>query len=155
MTSGLPNLFNQYSVDENRVTNALLQTLNASRNLTTSFLEQFVNVSNLDFDEKFAIWSQKQPKADEDKERNNADERATVPDGWIVSEQGNLTVVIESKIQVGGVSLKQLRGHMRRGARNRDFYILLITPDKEKPAILEGTAAKNIVWHSWSEVIGG
>jgi hypothetical protein len=42
--AGLPNIFNQYSVDENRVTNALLQTLASSPSLSRSFLKEFLSL---------------------------------------------------------------------------------------------------------------
>jgi hypothetical protein len=67
MEAGLPNIFNQYSVDENRVTNALLQTLASSPSLSRSFLKEFLSLRVRTRRAAIVISAQKRPKAQGDR----------------------------------------------------------------------------------------
>ncbi len=101
MTSELPNLFDQYSQYENRVTNALLQTLATSPRLARSFLKDFVGIQFHPRRERLILTAQKRPGAQGD--RTGAAEihaeRDTIPDGWLVCEERGWAVVMESKIE--------------------------------------------------------
>lgn len=154
--SRLPNIFHQYVVDENRVTNALLQTLASSRSLTRLFLKQFLNLRVHTRRAAIVISAQKRPKAQGD--RNDTaraeKERDTVPDGWIYCEDEGWTVALESKIRPNSVRLDQIYGHLKGlGSKNRVF-LLVLTPDKTKPEQLIKMRIKNalVIWHPWQKV---
>ena len=84
--SELPNLFDQYSQYENKVTNALLQTLATSPRLAASFLKDFIGIQFNPRRERLILTAQKRPGAQGD--RTGAPEiqtqRDTIPDGWFV-----------------------------------------------------------------------
>lgn len=154
MESGLPNIFDQYSVDENRVTNALLQTLASSPSLSRSFLKQFLKLRVRARRADIVISAQKRPKVQGD--RNDTaraeKERDTVPDGWIYCEDEGWVVVLESKIYPNSVRPEQLTGHLRGIRSPNKIFLLVLTPDKTRPEPLLTTKFKNVIWHPWAKV---
>ena len=135
IVSGLPNLFDQYSQYENRVTNALLQALAVSPRLLQSFLREFLGFHAPLGRATVEISAQKQPRGrgDQLETETGAGERDSVPDGWIACEEGDWAVVLESKIQPNTLRLEQLRGHLRAIAAHDRRYLLVLTPDASLP----------------------
>ncbi|MFH1529512.1 MAG: hypothetical protein ABIK09_02130, partial [Pseudomonadota bacterium] len=109
--SQLQNLFDQYTVEENRVTNALLQVLVSSPVLVRRFLERFCPSISLKGITTVSIWTQRKPGEGADA---GGDARDTVPDGWFIlqdAEDNVLRVVaLEVKIVEGTADRKQLEG---------------------------------------------
>jgi hypothetical protein len=106
----IPNLFDQYAQPENRLTNALLQTLASSRRLAAAFLKDFIGI-RCSPHESIEITSQKRPGGvrDNGQSAKRGSDPETIPDGWIVSEKSGWAVVMESKIVEGAVRFDQLR----------------------------------------------
>lgn len=156
LVSQLPNLFDQYSQYENRVTNALLQTLASSPSLARSFLQEFVGIQHDPRRELLIIATQKRPGARGDRGGTGEaeTERETVPDGLLICEETAWAVVLESKIERGNLRLEQLRGHLRGAAAYPRKYLLILTPDDEPPREVWTLARHQpqVRWHSWSEV---
>ncbi len=156
MTSELPNLFDQYSQYENRVTNALLQTLAISPRLARSFLRDFIGIQFNPRRERLILTAQKRPGAHGDRAGTpgNQSERDSVPDGWLVCEEQGWAVVIESKIERGKLRLDQLRGHLKGAAHYPRKYLLILTPDEKPPREVRRLAARRprVYWHPWSKV---
>ncbi|SRR5713226_6096177 len=155
LKSQLPNLFDQYDLYENRVTNALLQTLSASNKLAVSFLRKFLNAKYIARRDRLVIVSQKRPAgagdlpAGSNKGKKN---RRTIPDGLIICEGRNWAVVLESKVLPRQTRLQQLYGHLKQIKGYSDRKLLLITPDREPPNFLQKREAKAIKWDSWLSV---
>jgi len=153
----IPNLFDQYSQPENRLTNALLQTLASSRRLSVAFLKDFLWIRCSPY-EAIEISSQKRPGGIED--RGEAaqphGESATIPDGWIVSKDGGWGLVIESKIQKRAVRLEQLRGHWRKASAYPQRHLLVLTPDRVEPPDVRrfGRGRPEVRWAPWTEIHG-
>jgi PD-(D/E)XK nuclease superfamily len=156
MDSGLPNIFDQYSVDENRVTNALLQTLAASPSLTRSFLRHFLNLRLRSRRPAIVISAQKRPKAlgDRTDTARAESDKNSVPDGWIYCEDEDWVVVLESKIYRNSVRPEQLAGHLRGVRSSNSTYLLVLTPDKKKPKplLLSKFKKARVVWHPWEKI---
>jgi hypothetical protein len=87
IVSKLPNLFDQYSVPENRVTNALLQTLASSDRLLVSFLRQFLPPDSWGGFRQVEVHAQTQP---EGKAEFVLAQSKGIPDGWFVFGDGSL-----------------------------------------------------------------
>ncbi len=158
MTSELPNLFDQYSQYENRVTNALLQTLATSPRLARSFLKEFIGIQFNPRRERLILTAQKRPGTHGDRGGTPATEteRDTVPDAWLVCEEGDWVVVVESKVERGKVRLDQLRGHLGGIGTNARRYLLVLTPDEQRPREVRILRARHprVYWHPWSKVHG-
>jgi hypothetical protein len=156
LISRLPNLFDQYSQEENRVTNALLQTLAFSPQLARSFLKEFVGISLDIRRDQLVIATQKSPhgKGDQADSKKADSDRDTVPDGWLACEERDWTVILESKVRPGMVRIRQLRGHLRTGSGYRRRYLVILTPDEQAPRKLEVLKGPDhrIRWRRWSDV---
>jgi hypothetical protein len=115
ITAELPNLFDQYSQYENRVTNALLQSLASSTSLLQSFLRVFVGIPFRPRKDRIAITTEERPYGRGDRQvgEKAPGERNSIPDGWIVCDQGDWAVAIESKVQLRSLRREQLQGHLR------------------------------------------
>ena len=156
VTSELPNLFDQYSQYENRVTNALLQTLATSPRLARSFLKEFIGIQFNPRRERLILTAQKRPGAHGDRAGTpgNQSEWDSVPDGWLVCEERGWAVVMESKVDRGKLRLDQLRGHLRGAAPYPRKYLLVLTPDEKSPREVRTLAdhRPRVYWHPWSKV---
>lgn len=154
LKSDLPNLFDQYSQEENRVTNALLQTVAASPRLARSFLHYFARLDYNPRKEKVVVSCQKKPEGQGDRLTSvkTKKEIGTVPDGLIVSDEKEWAVVIESKIKKRSLRVIQLRGHIdaMRGFPKKN--LLVLTPDKQFPNLLKTVKGAIVRWSPWAEV---
>jgi hypothetical protein len=147
--SRLNNIFDQYDVEENRVTNAFLQTLAKSRDFLKGFLNKHFNISP----EKSAnviISAQKKPFAEgnteEDKEKIEG-----IPDGWIIINE-EIAIVFESKITKNAIRQAQLKAHVKRIRGYAQKYLCVITPDEESPVKKIHIPNTKIQWISWRKV---
>jgi len=147
--SRLNNIFDQYDVEENRVTNAFLQTLAKSRDFLKAFLNKHFNISP----EKSAnviISAQKKPFAEgnteEDKEKIEG-----IPDGWIIINE-EIAIVFESKITKNAIRQAQLKAHVKRIRGYAQKYLCVITPDEESPVKKIHIPNTKIQWISWRKV---
>ncbi len=149
----LPNLFDQYSQHENRVTNALLQTLASSPRLFQSFLRVFLGIRVRLRKDRVVITAQKRPhgRGDRPEGVQAAGERDSIPDGWIVCDEGDWAVVIESKVQPQRLRQEQLRAHLRAISSFGRRFLLVLTPDEQPPRELARIRGNQVAvrWHSW------
>lgn len=151
---GLRLIYDQYSNEENRLTHALLHTVGSSEWLFSRFLENLVGVNVPLAGQTFEISTQKVPFSHGD---NNPEEVESIPDAWIVDRSSKLGIAIEVKGNKNSLSLSQLRYHSSRIKDYKHPYLLVITPDLQKPRKileLERKEGKSlhVVWLSWDAV---
>lgn len=153
-TTRLTLLFDQYSNQENRLTHALMHTLAGSGKILRRFLnEVLVNKGPLR-EREFQITTQKRPFSEEDTDSDKVD---SVPDGWIVDQEGGLGIIIEVKDIKNSVRLGQLRAHLRKLVSFQESYLLVVTPDLKQPHKIDLLQVdehgnSNIVWISWNDL---
>ena len=111
--SNLNNIFDQYHVEENRITNALLQTLARNRELLKVFLQRYFGISPKR-NSKVVISCQKEPFSTGDQAENQV-EIQSVPDGWIIIDE-TTAIVFETKIAPNSIRRDQTKSHI-----NPDF----------------------------------
>ena len=137
------NLFDQYEQPENRLTHALVCTLDADRALLRPFL-QWAGARDTPPVSRLRITEQQVPgelvSGDEDEGRG-------LPDACVFDDEG-WAFLVEAKVQAG-ISQDQLRRHSAT-AQRRGFatpFVLLISVD-EPPSQLPVRASHR----AWSEV---
>lgn len=143
----LNNIFNQYHVEENRLTNSFLQTLAKNNDLLKTFLCS-LNIS-LKRNSEIIISCQKEPFSTGDKIENK--EIESIPDGWLIIDE-NIAVVFETKISKNSVRLAQIKSHVNRIRSYENKFLCLITPDAQPPikeTIINGATVK---WFSWRQI---
>lgn len=129
------SIFGHYSQTENRVTAALLQILKIGG---TDFIGKLMNcIEEIDFpSSEINIVTQ-------EKENHN------VYDG-LLDCNFSFRILIESKIEKEKINQEQLSG-LIKNATNPTDYILFITPDNSKPAVLEN-GEHLIYWTNWKKI---
>jgi len=147
-------LYDQYSNTENRLTHALLHTIGSSQFLFSRFLKNIVGISDNLSDGIFEISTQKVPFSHGD---NDQAEVESIPDAWIINEQKGIGIAIEVKDKKNNTRMGQLIKHTSQIKNYKNPYLLVITPDLEKPAKIVALKRKsqqklNIVWCSWDEI---
>jgi len=147
--SSLNNIFDQYDVEENRVTSAFLQTLAGNPALLRSFLGTYLRIP-LKKNAQVAISAQKAPFAEGDIEKERAKVEG-IPDGWLVIDE-EIAVVFESKVTRGAVRRKQLLGHLKRIRGYSRKYLCVITPDEASPLADLNIRGADLAWVSWRQV---
>jgi len=156
----LPNLFDQYGVEENRVTNALLQTLATSTRIAEHFLNRFIpeistrEISFIELSEQVVPYR----KGTDTPEMQKTSD--SVPDGWLILQRKDKSVanvvVIESKIKKSSARNRQLLGHLAKA--NRKFqpdtsaWGLLITPDDCDPFPRWKREEGSYRWIGWRQL---
>lgn len=144
--NNLNNIFDQYDVEENRVTNAFLQTLSNSEDLLKKFLVYFeVSVRG---NSEIIISSQKRPFSIGDE--LGAKEIDSIPDGWIIIDE-TIAIVFEAKVGSNAIKKTQLCSHLRKIKGYEQKFLCVITPDEQSPVdfILDGVPVK---WFSWRAI---
>lgn len=141
--SKLNNIFDQYNVEENRVTNAFLQTLVNNECLCAKFLSYFK--VNLKKNSVVIISCQKKPFSVGDE--SDTEEIDSIPDGWIIVDE-TVAIVFEAKVGPNAIKKSQLRSHIRKIRGYEQRFLCVITPDDKSPVdvILDGVPIK---WFSW------
>ena len=136
------NIFDQYAQPENRLTHALLASLNADRRLLRDFLRSFVKI-NVPI-EPLTVLEQSLPGEPELLLSNEGDERG-LPDGWIYADSG-WTVLVESKIAArpdGGQVRRHIQMARGRGATEIRLLWLTVTPT-------HGRLSSGVVNRTWA-----
>lgn len=151
---GLNPLYDQYSNEENRLTHALLHTIGSSRWLLTRFLKNIVGVKSPLGRETYEISTQKVPFSQGD---NDPQEIKSIPDAWIIDGVSRIGVAIEVKDRENSLTRDQLDKHKKRIESYEHPYLLVITPDLQKPSLIVNMQREvekhlNVVWRSWDEI---
>lgn len=145
----LNNIFDQYDQEENRITNAFLQTLAKNRDLLKAFLKWCFNIQ-LGKRATITISSQKAPfglgDEEEDKERAEG-----IPDGWIIIDEEK-AIVFESKIVRNAIRRDQLLAHTKRIRGYSQKYLCVVTPDEDSPVKDVNIPNVDIAWISWRDI---
>lgn len=145
----LNNIFDQYDQEENRVTNAFLQTLSKDKKLLKAFLGGYFDI-HLAKSSNVVISSQKEPFGLGDEEEDG--ERAEgIPDGWIIIDEEK-ALVFEAKIERNKIRRDQLLAHAKRIKGYDQKYLCAITPDEESPVKNISIPNVNVKWISWRDV---
>jgi len=148
----LRNIFDQYQVPENRVTNALLQTLQRDKRLLDAFLKKVIG-RTVAKNEHIVFEAFKKPGADGDL-KSSDEQTQSIPDGLIKIGE-NIAVAIESKIVKNAIRPEQLRSHLKEVASYNEKYLCVITPDDSSPIEelkARGEIGVNSIWLSWREI---
>lgn len=144
MTKRLRNIFDQYSQQENHLTNSLLLVLNHNRNLLTSILKHCdIKLTG----KQLNLLSQIAPVSVKDAE--------SIPDGYIYTEDYEFCVGIETKIVHGSLRKPQLVGHLKQLAQYDKSFLLVLTPDDAPPPVVLDLqkAHQNLRFISWIELV--
>ncbi len=143
-TEVLRNVFDQYQQPENRLTHALMVTLDRERNLLTPFLK-FLGVCNAPTKDRLTLTEQRLP-GDANDEASALTETG-LPDGAIFDAEG-WAVIIESKVQAK-LTKNQLVRHIKtteaRGYQNPQ--LVAITVDEQSSPPLPGC-----IYITWREI---
>lgn len=145
----LNNIFDQYDLPENRLTNAFLQTLSKNTKLLQEFLNTAFNISCMRGD-SVVISSQKKPFGLGDI-KEDTEQAEGIPDGWIVINE-NKAIVFETKIGRNPVKKEQLLRHSKRIKGYEDKYLCVITPHDESPIQDSEINGAKVRWFSWREI---
>jgi hypothetical protein len=145
----LNNIFDQYDQEENRITNAFLQTLAKNRGLLKVFIKECFNIQ-LGSNANIVISSQKKPLGlgDEEKDKEKTE---GIPDGWIVIDEEK-AIVFESKIVRNAIRRDQLLAHTKRIRGYSQKYLCVVTPDEDSPVKDVNIPNVDIAWISWRDV---
>lgn len=125
------SIFGEYKQAENRVTAAFLQICKVGGEDFIRFLTNTLNI---------------QLPSSEIEIQSQVKEKDTVPDGLLESNF-SFKLYVESKIRPNAVNAKQLEGHQKQIVNSNDF-LLYLTPDDTKPAVLGTTH-----WANWLQII--
>jgi hypothetical protein len=139
------NVFDQYSQPENRLTHALVASLDADRSLLRGFLESLPLRSVPRG--RLTVLEQSLPGEPEASGDDGETEGRRLPDGWIHDENG-WALLIESKL-AASPDLAQVRGHLRMAERHgaTDVTLLWLTVTPVRHALPKG-----VVNRTWTEV---
>lgn len=125
------SIFGEYKQAENRVTAAFLQICKVGGEDFIRFLTNQLNI---------------QLPSSEIEIHSQVKGNETTPDGLLESSF-SFRLFVESKIKPNSVNSTQLAGHKKQISKSTDF-LLYLTPDDQKPAILGQTH-----WTNWTTII--
>lgn len=148
----LNTLYDQYSNQENRLTHALLHTISSSERLFFGFLKNIVGIKKIKLSQQYEISTQKRPFSFGDKDTGEIE---SVPDGWVLTDDATLGIVIEVKDKKNALRINQLNSHINRINRYGKCYLLVITPDLQAPDTIKQLQEKTtctIIWRSWDAI---
>lgn len=133
------SIFGEYSQLENRVTAALLHVLHQGGERLIRYIFNETS-SGFDLpDNEIKVETQVDRKKDS----------GSVPDGCL-SCDFSFKIWIESKIRSDSIDGRQLNRHCNLLEKERNAVLLYLTPDSDKPGILEG---KNVTWLNWKTIV--
>lgn len=144
MKKRLRNVFDQYHQPENHITNSLLLVLDHNRGLLKKTLKYMgIRLS----DKKIKLLSQVAPKKLNDK--------ASIPDGYIYTDDFDFCIGIETKIVDGDLRHQQLIGHVRQLEQYNTSYLLVLSPDEQEPELIKEIRKgyDNIRFISWIDLL--
>lgn len=138
------NVFDQYSQPENRLTHALLATLDADRRLLRAFLGW---VGRGQPTGRLIVAEQSLPGDPPSIAAKDELERRGLPDGWIYDTKG-WALLVESKV-AAVPSIDQIERHLRtarrRGFQGPSLLWLTVVPVPRR-------SDRNVVNRTWAEV---
>ncbi len=131
----MTSIFSTYSTGENRVTASILAVL---KSLTLSRIERLLGAM-LEQSELELVRFQNQPSRG----------ASGVPDALI---QSSFRLLIETKTARGTVNKPQLERHLARldDATEQTQVLLVLTPDGDRPPILDKVDDKRLAWASFA-----
>jgi uncharacterized membrane-anchored protein YjiN (DUF445 family) len=131
----MSSIFSTYSTGENRVTASILAVL---RSLTLSRIERLLGAM-LEQSELELVRFQNQPSRG----------AAGVPDALI---QSSFRLLIETKTSRGTINRPQIERHLARldEATEQTQVLLVLTPDGDRPAVLDKLDDKRLAWASFA-----
>jgi hypothetical protein len=137
------NIFDQYEQPENRLTHALLCSLDADRRLLAGFVQWVTGAARI----KGALQVLEQSLPGDELSALGEGDRRGIPDGCICDGSG-WAILIESKL-VNRWDPDQLRRHRASAERRdlRDVIILCLTVGRSRQAVPLGCVAR-----TWSDV---
>lgn len=153
----LPNIFESYSQPENKLTLALLQTLNTDPALSRSFVRWAFPQVNLKND-RLTISAQGKPATGRGFHASDLAIDPTIPDGWLRND--DVVIALEVKRGPGLLRGTQLEGHLRC-LRRFDApcrALLILTPDETAPTVIEDIRRLRaqdqvgVQWKGWQQV---
>lgn len=146
MAKRLRNIFDQYSQQENHLTHSLLHVLNENRNLLKAILK--ANGIKLT-GKQINLITQVAPRTDKD--------RTSIPDGYIYTEDYNICIGIETKINENSLNRDQILGHLKQLSGYDTSYLAVLTPDGTEPEIITELVKnhnhKNLKFISWKDLL--
>lgn len=153
----LPNTFESYSQPENKLTLALLQTLDADSALSRSFVRWAFPRINLK-NERLIVSAQRKPAGGRGLRATDPVVDLTIPDGWLRND--NVVIALEVKREPSLLRRTQLEGHLRclRRFEATNQALLILTPDETAPTLVEdirrlGTQDQvEVQWKGWQQV---
>ena len=140
MKKKLRNIFDQYSQEENHLTNSLLLVLDHNRNLLRYILKTFkIDIRGKNVN----LLSQVAPRTIE--------ERSSIPDGYIYTDDYSFCIGIETKIKPNALRKDQILGHLKQLSQYERSILLVLTPDEDEPSIISSLKNdhKNLKFISW------
>ncbi|MFH1933359.1 MAG: PD-(D/E)XK nuclease family protein [Pseudomonadota bacterium] len=143
MHKRLRNLFDRYSQQENHLTHSLLLVLNQNRHLLDKILKEIgVNLSKKQVNLLTQV-------------AQAAQDKTSVPDGYIYTEDYRFCIGIETKIYANTLKLGQLRGHLEQLSQYERSILLVLTPDESEPAVVRKLkeSHNNLHFLSWMDLL--
>lgn len=126
------SIFGHYNHSENKITAALLQILKVGG---TDFIRNIIaQIEDIDF------------PTSEIRITTQTSENNNVYDGLLECDFA-FRLIIESKLTRNSINRKQLEGIVSN-ATNKETFVIYLTPDNEKPEILNLQSCK-IYWANW------
>ncbi len=144
MKKKLRNVFDQYTQQENHITNAFLLVLHYNRDLLFALLKKFkIKLTT----KQISLLTQIAPK--------KIDKRESVPDGYIYSDDYRNCIGIETKIDENALHKDQILGHIKQLEQYEKYTLIVLTPDESEPPIICSLREENqnIVFISWLELL--
>jgi hypothetical protein len=144
MKKRLRNIFDQYDVKENHITNSLLVVLNYNKSLLKALLKEY----NIPLGSKgINLLSQITPKS--------SGNRNSIPDGYIYTDDYDLCIGIETKIEFNALREDQLKGHINQLESYKEKYLIVLTPDEKEPLVVAKlrNSFPNIKHISWQSLL--
>lgn len=135
--SEISSIFSTYSTGENRVTASFLAVL---RSLSLDRMQRLLGALTEESGFELIRFENQPSKGG-----------AGVPDAII---QSSVRLLVETKVDRGAVRIPQIDRHLKRldQATETSKLLLLLTPDVERPPILDSLDDARIVWASFARV---
>ena len=127
------SIFGEYTQKENRLTAALLHILNVG---DEPLIRRIVEKLNKELPSNKIIITTQQK------------EESSIPDGTLEC-LFKFKIFIESKIKPNSIDATQLENHMKLIENYDENILLYITPDVERPEILD----KEVTWANWTDIL--
>ena len=144
MAKRLRNIFDHYQQKENHLTHSLLHVLNENRNLLKTVLKTYgIRLTS----KQINLITQVAPRTVED--------RSSIPDGYIYTEDYNICIGIETKINQNALNRDQILGHLEQLSEYNTSYLIVLTPDEKEPEIISELVKKhrNLKFVSWIDLL--